>query len=361
MKLSIDNVKKTVYSAYDRAKSGKVPHNCACKSLIDYVLDNTHLTYKYILVTALASKATDPSINPLCLQVKSKLPGAYDARSICHGVIVRFDMEVLNKALGGSNEPFLNKPARFPELSTTNAVRKGRDQSILNKLCSDLPLIDTAQIAFDGLTYAIHKLLLVKAENEKLTQFTISSGSDAAAKLLSCINTLLAENHEGEILTLVVAGLYDQFLSSETDYKVEVHPVNQAGASSKEISDLDIYYRGSHYVANELKDKPFSDTDMIHAADKVMATGKMHMNFIVGRHGSANPHAVQRCTASYLRKGFIINVIPIDAFVPTIIGICHTVDCERFAKYILKVAMDTKFKEVTIEYVVSVLKQHFKI
>lgn len=84
---------------------------------------NTHLTYKYILVTALASKATDESINPLCLQVKSELPGAYDARSICHGVIVRFDMEVLAKALGDSNEPFLNKPARFSELSTTNAVR----------------------------------------------------------------------------------------------------------------------------------------------------------------------------------------------------------------------------------------------
>ena len=38
-------------------------------------------------------------------------------------VIVPFDTEVLNKALGGSNEPFLNKPARFPELSTSNAVR----------------------------------------------------------------------------------------------------------------------------------------------------------------------------------------------------------------------------------------------
>lgn len=123
MKLNVDNVKNTVYRAYEKAVSGEVPMDCFCKELVDYVLDNTHLTYKYILVTALASKATDDTINPLCLQVKSELPGAYDARSICHGVIVRFDMEVLNKALGGSNEPFLNKPARFPELSTSNAVR----------------------------------------------------------------------------------------------------------------------------------------------------------------------------------------------------------------------------------------------
>lgn len=361
MKLNVENVKNTVYRAYEKASRGDVPQNCACKDLVDYVLDNTHLTYKYILITALAAKATDETVNPLCLQVKSKLPGAYDARSICHGVIVRFDMEVLNKALGGSNEPFLNKPARFPELNTSNAVRKGRDQSILNKLCSDLPLVDTSAKAFDGLTYAIYKLLLVKAEKEKVTQFTIDSGDSAAAQLMSCINTLLAENHEGEVLTLVVAGLFDQYLSQEADFKVEVHPVNQAGASSKEISDLDIYLAGKHYVANELKDKPFADTDIIHAADKVMRTGKMHMNFIVGRHGGADSQVIAECVNSYLKKGFVLNVVPVDIFVPTLLGVCRKVNCDRFAKYILDIAMQTKFKEVTIEYVLSVLKEHFDI
>lgn len=361
MKLSIDNVKTIVYRAYDKASRGEVPHECSCKELVDYVLDNTHLTYKYILVTALAAKATDETINPLCLQVKSELPGAYDARSICHGVIVRFDMEVLAKALGGSNEPFLNKPARFPELSTTNAVRKGRDQSILNKLCSDLPLVDTSAKAFEGLTYAMYKLLLIKAEKEKLTQFSITTDGSATAQLMGCINALLTENHEGEVLTLVVAGLFDQYLAQEADFKVEVHPVNQAGASSKEISDLDIYLAGKHYVANELKDKPFTDTDMIHAADKVMQTGKMHMNFIVGRHGGADPRVIAECMSSYLERGFVLNVVPVDMFVPTLLGVCQQVDCDRFAKYILNVAMQTKFKEVTIEYVISVLKEHFDI
>ncbi len=361
MKLNTENVKATVYQAYEKASRGEVPQDCSCKELVDYVLDNTHLTYKYILVTALASKATDETINPLCLQVKSELPGAYDARSVCHGVIVRFDMEVLAKALGGSNEPFLNKPARFPELSPTNAVRKGRDQSILNKLCSDLPLVDSSEKAFDGLTYAIYKLLLIKAEKEKVTQFTIDADDGATAQLLICINNLLEENHEGEVLTLVVAALFDQYLAHESDFRVEVHPVNQAGASSKEISDLDIYLAGTHYVANELKDKPFTDTDMIHAADKVMQTGKMHMNFIVGRHGGADPRLIAECVNSYLQRGFVLNVVPVDMFVPTLLGVCQNVDCDRFAKYILNVAMQTKFKEVTIEYVIGVLKEHFGI
>lgn len=32
---------------------------CTHEELIDYVIDNTHLTYKYVLFTALLSKATD--------------------------------------------------------------------------------------------------------------------------------------------------------------------------------------------------------------------------------------------------------------------------------------------------------------
>lgn len=94
------------------------PHPvCRHGEFIDYVIDNTHLTFKYILFTAVLAKATDSSINPLCLQKKSELPGAYDARTVCHKVVVPFEMETLEKALGGSNEPFLNKPARFPRPS----------------------------------------------------------------------------------------------------------------------------------------------------------------------------------------------------------------------------------------------------
>ena len=134
--------------------------------------------------------------------------------------------------------------------------------------------MDTSAKAFDGLTYAIYKLLLVKAEKERMTRFTIAPGAQASAQLLSCINALLAENHEGEVLTLVTAGLFDQYLTQEADVRVEVHSVNQAGASGREISDLDIYLGRILCAANELKDKPFTDTDMIHAADKVVQTGK---------------------------------------------------------------------------------------
>ena len=85
-----------LYSAYEKA-SAEPYSSCSHKDFIDYVIDNTHLTYKYILFTAILSKASDESINALCLQKQSELPGAYDARTVCHKVIVPFEMEVLKK------------------------------------------------------------------------------------------------------------------------------------------------------------------------------------------------------------------------------------------------------------------------
>lgn len=145
------------------------PHPvCRHGEFIDYVIDNTHLTFKYILFTAVLAKATDSSINPLCLQKKSELPGAYDARTVCHKVIVPFEMETLEKALGGSNEPFLNKPARFPELDKNNAVRRGNDQELLDALGDNLPTIQTSEDAYECLIYLLRKLIVIREEKNSV-------------------------------------------------------------------------------------------------------------------------------------------------------------------------------------------------
>ncbi|GHV05342.1 hypothetical protein FACS1894217_02060 [Clostridia bacterium] len=359
--MRISDVKDTLYRALEDAKkSGE--HPCKSKALIDFVLDNTHLTYKYILVTALAAKATDASVNPLTLQAGSTLPGAYDARSVCHGVIVKFEMIELGKALGGSNEPYLNKPARFPELSKSNAVRRGSDQQILYALVDGLPEITSAEAAYDGLVYAFQKLLVVKAKKEALTSFDISALDSNAAKLYGFIDYLLFENFEGEILTLVIAGLYELYMGGIYDeYVVEVHPVNQSGASSKEVSDLDIYKSGSLFICNELKHKTFTDHDIRHAADKVLAAGKTQMHFIAGRSVYYDPRQIKSCLREYQAKGFLINVIPVDNFVPTLLSLIEDVDVDHYVKYILQTAIETKFKEETIAFIGNTAAKQFGV
>lgn len=61
---------KILHAAYQVALYA--PNSSCChQAFINFVIDNTHLTYKYILFTAILSKAADESINPLCLQKQS--------------------------------------------------------------------------------------------------------------------------------------------------------------------------------------------------------------------------------------------------------------------------------------------------
>ena len=123
-------------------------------------------------------------------------------------MIVPFEQTTLKKVLGGSNEPFLNKPARYTDLSKSNAVRRGKDQEMLYRLCDELPLINTSEVAYEDLLYLLHKLVQLRDANESLMVFSVPDSMNLPGKLLSFCRAALTESYEGEILTLIIAGLY---------------------------------------------------------------------------------------------------------------------------------------------------------
>ena len=342
--------------AYKEALAAPSPV-CRHSALIDFVIDNTHLTFKYILFTALLAKASDGSINPLCLQKKSDLPGAYDARTICHKVIVPFEMRTLEKVLGGSNEPYLNKPARFPHLDKHNAVRRGNDQALLNALCDNLPTIQTSEDAYESLVYLLHKLIALRDERRQQAVFTIPDTADLPAKLLLYIDTALARSYEGEVLTLLVAGVY-HLLYQNTGAVVEVHPVNQCGASGREVSDLDIYDAAGELISsNELKDKDYAATDVRHAADKVLQAGGCKLLFIEGPRAAPLGDFRQSLQQEYLARNFLLHILSYRDFFSALISSMPSPDCGEFLHFILSTARETKFKEEVVEYLDALAQQ----
>ena len=355
--MNLDYAERKLHDAYKKACDYS---QCNCssqtKKLIDFVIDNTHLTYKYILFTALLAKASDSSINVLCLQKQSSLIGAYDARSLCHKVIVPFEMQTLHKALGGSNEPFLNKPARFPELSKTNAVRKGNDQKILFYLCDNLPRINSSGEAFDGLVYLLHKLILLRNQKAKMMNFSLKTSINSPACLFDFIETFLEQSFEGESLTLAVAGVYHLLYNSE-DSIVEVHPVNQSGASGREVSDLDVYVANHLVSSNELKDKTFAETDVRHAADKVIEAGGNKLLFITGPRANDYIGFKSKIEKEYKNKGFFLHIISYQDFLSSIVGVLKEINIQDFLLFIIKTAHETKFKEELVAYLYSLAKQ----
>lgn len=67
--------------------------NDAVTEGIKRVLAGTHKTYKYILVNGILAKASSEEVNPIALQAGAPLSGAFDARSLCHKVLVPFERD----------------------------------------------------------------------------------------------------------------------------------------------------------------------------------------------------------------------------------------------------------------------------
>ena len=248
---------------------------------IKTIIQGIHLTFRYLLVTALLGKATNPSINTLSLQAGADVEGAYDARSLCHGVVVPLERQLLSSALGGSNEPFLNKPARFPMISPSNAVRAGKDRELLICLHKVLSEIETSEQAFNSLCSAMRCAISRQtARTELFTQ--LSESADSQLKVIEFVDAFVTRSIEGQVAAIVSGTILSAYFDQFEGFEVTVHPVNQSGASSNEVADVDIKKNGKIFVAVEVKDKRFSEQDVDHAAFKASQYGLNSITFVIG-------------------------------------------------------------------------------
>lgn len=100
-------------------------------------------SYRYVLPTQIASKLANPSLDSRCLQVARGGPGAFDARTVAHTVIVPFD-QANDNVLGGSLEPYVNNPLRVPEISDKYRSAQ-KNQIDWDHLCTVLSAIEERQ------------------------------------------------------------------------------------------------------------------------------------------------------------------------------------------------------------------------
>lgn len=229
---------------------------------------STHKTYKYILVNGLLG--ANFGNNPLVLQAGSALDNAWDARSICHKVLVPFERESMESKLGGSNEPFLNKPARFPQLSTDNAVRGGKDRQALQELIELFSDEEIYALSNELLTYALSIVAHMEAT-------TLQVGTGKYNQLRKLLYDVISVPCDGESL-LFATGLILKILNPSIN--IQCHPSNQSGASSKEVGDIDLLIGKEIYSSVEVKDKSFTQPDFTHAEKKVLDSGITNFLFV---------------------------------------------------------------------------------
>lgn len=327
---------------------------------IQTVLRGTHKTYRYILVNALLAKATNAKVNALSLQKGDGKGGKFDARSLCHKVVVPFEKLKLPGCLGDSNEPFLNKPARFVALATTNAVRAGKDRETLETLISILSDIKTSEEAYTYLKSAM--AVLIENHEDYIKKFSIGDAlvdvSEFSQLVLDYIYKITDYTLEGEVCPLVVSVLEQFYLGR--DFKVVPHKVNESGSSSKEVGDIDVFdSEGTLVNAIEVKDKSFSEQDVVHAISKFRAAHLNSSMFIYGKNVTFDEDTVYSALKRIGREGHYCCLISILYYAKLRISDLKVVTVREFVDGLLKFSKAINAKDDTINTIKEIANTIF--
>lgn len=327
---------------------------------ISEILRGTHKTYRYILVTSLLAKATNDGVNILSLQKGDGEGGKYDARSLCHKVLVPFETLRLPGCLGSSNEPFLNKPARFVSLSLTNAVRRGKDFQTLSDVIDVLSNISNSSDAYKYLKSALS--VMKEVSKEYVLKFSVGDAlidiSEFSQLVLDYIYAITEHSMEGEVCPLIVSQLEQMYLGK--DFKVEPHKVNQSGASSKEVGDIDVYDKNKKLIYSiEVKDKDFSKQDVAHAIIKFKQADLSSSLFVYGKNVSFDEDEVFQLLKEIGREGHYCFLISILHYAKLRICDLKTLTIRDFVDGLLKFAKIINAKDDTINIIKDISSKIF--
>lgn len=348
--------RKLLVSTLEKVKDQKFSPSSQYTSEIRDVILGSHLTFRYILITNLLAKSIHPGVHPLALQAKADLNGAFDSRSLCHKVFVPFEREQLGGKLGRSNEPYLNKPARFPALSAGNAVRKGYDLSILHKSIGILEKIKGVELAKIALADALYYTLQRQTDVAEVAD--VEGDATLHQMLYSFASKVIARSGEGETSAIVSGlafSLYGKILKENFD--IRVHPVNQAGSSSNETLDIDVYRNKELAYTAEVKDKNFTFSDVDHASNKVKMAGHDSFFFILGPQANPQGMSLEAMMGEIAKTNVKVTFVRIDNFYNTLLGFSPVDLDAKFAwDNVEKFMKDARIKDLSRSHIVDCAK-----
>lgn len=329
------------------------------KQILD-IIRGRHKTYRYILVTALLAKATNEQVNILSLQKGDGKKGKYDARSLCHNVLVPFEKLKVPGALGDSNEPYLNKPARFVMLSSKNAVRSGRDYQTL---VDTINVLSSMKDSVDAYKYLKSALAVMKERSQEyVARFSVGDTlidvSDFSQIVLDYIYAITDHSQEGEVCPLVVAELEQMYLGK--DYRVKPHKVNESGASTEETGDIDVFDKEKNLVYSiEVKDKDFSEHDVAHAITKFRKAGLSNSMFIYGKNVRFEEKETFQLLKAVGREGHYCCLMSILNYAKLRICDLKTLTVREFVSGLLRFSKAINANDDTIEIIKDIARKIF--
>lgn len=318
------------------------------------IIKGSHKTYRYILFTALLAKAINETLNPLALQAGAPINGAFDARSLCHTVVVPFERRFLQNGLGGSNEPYLNKPARVTHLSDSNPVRAGKDKEtlkILIHVLSNLEM-DTAKKLLCHSMVAILENAAIREE-----KLAVRENFSNSLELYHFMRKLLERSCQGETCVILVGAIEKTFYNmTNGSFHVLCHPVNEAGSSHNQVGDIDIYNDEEYCYSIEVKDKNFTAEDVDFALSKMFKAYAMSGGFIYGPRAHFDKTKVEACIQIYEREKFVVVFEDIFSYLKQMLMVITNINLTSFKMILLNTAREVNASSEMINWISDVIR-----
>lgn len=196
------------------AKYNVISEQDVMQQAIQRCINSNTKSYRYVLPTQLVAKMADPSLDCRCVQAGRRGDGDFDARSVCHKVVVPFDRSNHN-VLGGSPEPYVNNPLRVPEISSRYDAQQ-KDKVGWEELCFVLKQVEAeedpnfTELAFKQtlieiyrrlsiiqVTYPIPKRISLKRTQELIDAYlSVPSGGERVLAVVSALLEMIGERFD---------------------------------------------------------------------------------------------------------------------------------------------------------------------
>lgn len=247
--------------------------------LIHECLTSKSKSYHYVLPTHLLAKCVNPSLDAHSIQVSYGGSGAFDARSLAHGVIVPFDQANFC-VLGGAPEPYANNPLRIPGVTAAYASAQ-KQQNDWAKLITVLDAVEsaadpvfTAEV-FDRVLFEIHKLLAdVRVVYPTPNRVSLD-------ETYSLVQQYLAEKSGGDRMEELTAALFQTIgVRFRLFDEVRREKVNAADRSSGMSADIECLTGGEVVLLIEVKDRSLTLVQLSAKLDRVRAAHISEILFI---------------------------------------------------------------------------------
>lgn len=210
-------------------------------------------TYRYVLPTQLLAKCVDPELDCRAIQKSCDLEQPFDARSLCHEVIVPFDRDNHN-VLGGSAEPYVSKPVRHPSVTPEYRASQKNKSGWDDLMC----VLDYAQANPHHVEHLSNLVLLEIRERLKATRIDYPAPNRPSQKATLEVISRFLEKRSGGLRMQALSMALFELIGNEFGIYREVlsSNVNAADAATGKVADLEcVDSNGEIVLAVEVKDR----------------------------------------------------------------------------------------------------------